>query len=403
MKRRILFLALTMLVGIECFSQIIFENGYFINDSNHRIECLIKNSEWKNNPSEFEYKLSEDTISQKLSFENVKEFGINGVAKYITAIVKIDRSGNEIDKMDSEKEPSFKEERLSLKVLVEGKASLFLYEEGSLIRYFYSLNDPEIKQLVYKRFLIDNNIVHNNSFKQQLFRDLKCQAIELNEVQQLSYNQIPLERIFIKYNECINSHYVHYKSNQKKDVFNLSLRPGLNYSNLQLKGFRNIDFNNKFSSRFGIEVEFILPYNKNKWGVIIEPTYQYFKSEKATETKHVSGGILISKVNYQSIELPIGIRHYFFLNDQSKIFADLSYLLDFYVNSLIKNTRTDGTEVESLEIKSGRNLGFGIGYKFKNKYSLEMRYLTKREILGDYKILNSGYQTFSVILGYALF
>ena len=77
MNKRLLFFTLFMLLDIKSFSQIIFENGYFIDDSDSKIECLIKNIDWKNNPTEFEYKLSPNEAIQKATIQTVKEFGIN--------------------------------------------------------------------------------------------------------------------------------------------------------------------------------------------------------------------------------------------------------------------------------------------------------------------------------------
>ena len=56
MRKQILVLAFITISCLQSYSQIIFENGYFIDESNNRIECLIKNIDWKNNPTEFEYK-----------------------------------------------------------------------------------------------------------------------------------------------------------------------------------------------------------------------------------------------------------------------------------------------------------------------------------------------------------
>jgi len=411
MKKQILFLALLITLSIKSFSQIIFENGYFVNDSNQKIECLIKNIDWLNNPTGFEYKLFQDTIAQTASIETVKEFGINGVSKYIRTTVKIDRSSDEITKMSSERNPEFHEELLFLRVLIEGEASLFLYRDGDLTRFFYKKNDSEIRQLVYKLYLIDDIIGQNNSFRQQLFADLKCQANILNEVKQLKYAERDLVRIFTKYNESTSLSYINYESKQKKDLFNLSFRPGLNYSNLAIRNSSSdawdTDFDNKFSFRFGIEAEFILPFNKNKWSFIAEPTYQYYKSEKVTETNRFNGGFLVSNVNYQSIELPLGARHYFFINDNSKIFTDLSYIFDFCKNSSIKFTRIDGSLQSSIDIdtRSSISLGFGIGYKYKDKYSLGLRYQTSRDLIGliDSSVWLSRYRKFSIIFGYSLF
>jgi hypothetical protein len=407
MKRQLLFLALLTMCSVQLFSQIQFENGYFINDSDQKIECLIKNVDWKNNPTEFEYKVSEDATVQKASISSVKEFGINGFPKNIRASVKIDRSSDQMNKMGSEKNPVFQEETLFLKVLIESKASLFVYEDGNLTRYFYSLSDSEIKQLIYKKYFVDNvKMAENNSFRQQLFTDLKCEGITLNDVKNLIYAKKDLEKIFTKYNKCTNASISDQAPKQKRDLFNLSLRPGLNYSSLamsyNLNKYLSIDFGNELGFRFGIEGEYILPFNRNKWGLIVEPTYQQFKSEKIHKPN--ANNTFFAEANYASIELPIGVRHYFFLNEDSKIFVDVSAILDFNIGpSDIKIMRSDGSTIFSLDIDSQVNAGLGIGYKYKNRYSLGMRYQTNREILNGYLYWDSDYNTFSVIFGYSVF
>jgi hypothetical protein len=415
MKKLLLFLAFTMVFSIKTYSQIMFENGYYIDESDQKIDCLIKNIDWRNNPIEFEYMLSQDSIVQKASIETVKEFGINGVSKYIRSVVNIDRSSDVVSKLSYEKNPNFQEEQLFLKVLIEGKASLYLYESGNLKRFFFNVDGSEIKQLVYLRYLHDKkivqknhtNIVQNNYYKQQLFITLQCQGIIVNDVEKLRYVNKDLELFFIKYNECFNSSYINYEFKEKKDLFNLTLRPGLNYSKLGMKNSQadlwDFDFDNKLSYRLGIEAEIILPFNKNKWSLIIEPTYQYYNAEKTTESSNVSGGIIISKINYQSLELPIGIRHCFFLNEKSKIFADITYIFDYSPNSIINLTRNDGSLINSLDVKARRNLGLGVGYKYNDRFSLGIKYYTNRDILSDYISWKSNYRTMSVIFGYTLF
>ncbi len=407
MRKQLLVIALITISSIELYSQIIFENGYFINESNEKIECLVKNVDWINNPTEFEYKLSPNDTVQKATLQTVKEFGINNFSKYIRAKTNIDRSSNQLDKMSSERNPNFQEEVLFLKVLIEGQASLFIYIDGNLTRFFYKLNDSEIIQLVYKRYLVDPKILYNDYFKQQLFLELKCEGIQLNDLEHLRYDRRDIERLFIKYHECTSSNYISFESKQKKDLFNLTIRPGLNYSSLEIQnsmtGSRDTDFGNSIGIKFGIETEFILPFNKNKWSVIIEPTYQYYQSEQSEETSSVSGGILVSKVDYRSIELPVGVRHYFYLNDRSKLFINLSYVFDIPINSSIKFLRNDDSVLSGVEIKSSRNLALGIGYKYRDRYSIEIRYNTNREILGDYIYWNSNYNSLNMFFGFSMF
>ena len=134
-----------------------------------------------------------------------------------------------------------------------------------------------------------------------------------------------------------------------------------------------------------------MPYNNNKWAIIIEPTFQYFKSETELFGRNII-------VHYKSIELPIGIRYYVFLKNNSKIFINASLILDFSNHSTI-----DFDSRSNLTIKSNNNFGFGIGYKKNNKYSLEFRYQTGRDILKNYLYWRSDYNTLSLIFGYTIF
>ncbi len=408
MKKLFTLFIFLLVCNLKSYSQIIFENGYFINENNQRINCLIENQDWKSNPIGFKYKLDENQNILAADIKTIKEFGVTGQIKFVRALVKIDRSANKMESISKEKNPEFNEEKLFLKVLIEGKATLYLYDEVNLRRFFYKNNDTEIKQLVYKVYSVDNyNLAKYNYFREQLFIDFKCESISQKEYENLAYEKKDLEKFFVKYNKCNDPNFVSYESKEKKDLFNLTIRPRLNNSSLSTNNNMSETFDLKFDSNtnvsLGIEAEFILPFNKNKWAIIFEPTYQYYKTEKTKETTAFLGGEIFGKVDYKSIELPIGIRHYFFLNNDFKIFANASFVYDFSSNSKIKFTRNDGTEINSFDIKSNAGLGFGAGCKLKDKYSIELRYLTARNLLSNYANWSSSFTTASLILGYSFF
>jgi hypothetical protein len=181
----------------------------------------------------------------------------------------------------------------------------------------------------------------------------------------------------------------------------------LNNSSLTIQNsFSNqiTDFERSIEFGFGLEAEFILPFHKNKWGIVFEPTYQNYRSiNKRKNVDNISGGLLIAKVKYSSVEIPISLRHYFFLNKKSKIFINASFILDVSSNSSIEFTRADDSSLERLDIVSRNNFGLGIGYKQNKRYSLEIRYKTAREILSNYSFWSSDYNTFSIIFGYTIF
>lgn len=395
--RKQFLIILVAILSTHCYSQISFEKGYYINNNEQKIECLIKNMDWRNNPTALEYKLSADAASNKLAIKLVKEFGVYNYSKYTRSNVNIDRSSKNLDDLSTIRNPIFKEETLFLKVLIDGKSSLYQYEDESLIRFFYRKDSSQvIEQLVFKIYKTSGDMIgENNMFKQQLLNDFKCQGIKDKEIERISYTKEELVNFFVRYNQCNSSELVNFEEKQKKDLFNLSPRLGINSSSLSIQGAisssKDVDFGNQVGFRLGIEAELILPFNKNKWSIIIEPTYQYFKSEKIFTTYN-------TKVDYKSLELPIGLRYYFFLNNNSKIFINTSFILDFASNSTV--SYSTGAE---LEITNSPNLGFGLGYKQNDKYSLELRYHTNRDILSNYAFYSTGYNTLSVIFGYSIF
>ncbi len=400
MKKSILFFLITF-ISLSCYSQIIFEKGYYINNSNQKVNCLIKNFDWINNPLEFEYKLTEISERQKATINTIKEFGVNSIFKYTRHTVNIDKSSNDLREISNIKAPIFNEETLFLKVLIEGEASLYSFENDGINRYFYKINDSKVNQLVFKEYLNDEGLVaKNTSYKQQLWSNLKCSSIKTNNFERLNYNKEDLTNFFVEYNKCSNKDYILYeKVNEKKDLFNLSIRPGINSSTLSIRndlGRTNGNFDNKLNFRFGIEAEFIFSFNKNKWAFIIEPTYNH--SYKAENNIIRRGAEVVTKVEYHSLELPIGIRYYFFLNEDSKFFINASYVSDF----TLSNGFVDFNSEVDLEITAGNNLAFGAGYKHNDKYSLELRY-SNRDVLGSYASWDSKYKVLSVIFGYSFF
>lgn len=384
-------------------AQISFEKGYYIDNLDNKISCFIKNIDWKNNPTEFEYKLLENSEIKLIKIKYVKEFRVLSGLKYIRSAVDIDRSNENMNQLSKGKEPIFNEETLFLKVLIEGKANLYLYEDRNLTRFFYNVDTNNIKQLIYKTYLYENEyqnniIAKNNKFRNQLWVDLKCPTIKMSKVENLDYYKKDLKRFFTQYNNCKNGKNINYEEKaSKKDLFNLSLRAGFNNSSFSMQNSndisRDVSFDNETAFRFGIEAEYIFPYNKNKWSVILEPKYQSYTSESETQLPSQT-----VTVDYTSIEIPLGIRHYFFINDTSKIFINASYIFDKATSSKI-----DFETSSDLEIVSRNNLAFGFGYKYNDKYSAELRYHTGRELLSNLTFWSSEYNTISFILGYSIF
>lgn len=408
MKNRLL-ICLLFLLSVEAYSQIIFEKGYFVDNNDKKTTCLIKNFDWSNNPTEIQYKLDEQDQPTSISISQIKAFGIENESKYERFTVDIDKSTQVISNMSYDKNPEFQKETALLKVLLEGKASLFEYISGNTKRYFFKTDTLSINQLVYKSYKTsEEQIAQNNQYKQQLWMTLKCDNIAINDVEKLSYKKSSLLKFFTKYNKCGNAEYTVFESKEKKDLFNLNIRPGITTSVISISNPSmstpdyDRDFDNKIGFRFGVEAEFILPINKNKWALIFEPTYVGgYKAEKSRLDSKTNEE-LKGNIEYNSIELPIGVRYYMYLNNNSSLFINGQVVIEHAINSeayVEYSTQRNTT----LELKPTTSFTFGLGYKLKKKYSVEFRANFGKNVLDNYREWNSNYKSFALTFGYSIF
>ncbi|ARV16561.1 outer membrane beta-barrel protein [Polaribacter sp. SA4-12] len=408
--KKILISAITILLSICSYSQITFEKGYFIDNNNNKTECYIKNVGWLNNPTEFDYKTSlESEIHTTISVKLVKELTIYNQDKYIKRTLKIDRSSQNINNVLSyNRNPEFKTEEIFLKVLIEGNANLYAYKDSRNQRFFFKISNSPIEQLIYKNYLATGSIIKtNNYYKQQLTNRLKCKSITESNIEYLQYFQSNLEKIIIKYNNCMQPEGATNKQlidKEKRDVFNLTFRAGVASNSLNTQNTSSLmkfDLGSQTNLKIGIEAEVILPFNRNKWALTIEPRYQSFNGEVEYENPN-SPFTKIMTVDYKSIEMPIGLRYYMFLNNNSKLFVNFNYVIDFPLNSSIKIVSRDRVTFEQ-EFETRYNSSLGIGYKYLNKYSVELNYGLSRNITGPHFDYISDYKSISLTFGYTIF
>ncbi len=414
--KKIIFSLIASILIFTTYAQNSFEKGYFIENNNQKTNCFLKNNFGQTNPIEFQYKISENEKAKKETIANVKEFGINDELKYIRFDGNIDRSSEIIGHLSKDRNPLFKKEQLFLKVLVEGKANLYSYQDGHLKRYFYKTDKETIEQLIYKSYVSysinkQEDMFHrkeyvkkNTQYKQQLWNNLKCNAILLKEVENIDYRQDDLVKFFVKYNTCDNSQEIN--NYVKKDRFiNFSIRPGINYSSLTMQkngsDFTFTDFGDQLNFRLGLEIEFIIPLPNNNLAIVVEPTFRSYKAD--AETVYIQTSTIIKKTNvlvdYKSIELPLSIRYYSFFNQNSKLFFDATMVFDYpFPNSIYSPERKD---IIDFDISSKISVMLGLGYKY-DKYSLELIYNIGRKIIKG-NSWDSNYKGYSLVLGYTLF
>ncbi len=428
MKTKLLLL-LMLAFTLQAIGQIKFEKGYIVDNDGIKTECLIKNYDWNNNPSKIAYKIGETGEVLNGDFTNIKEFKVDGASRYVRVKTKIDQSTMDMAKLQRDRNPVWEEQTQFLKVLVEGKAVLYTYVSADLIRFFYSVSGSDVQQLVYKDWLFDKNgmgndlkLATNNTYQQQLSVDVPLPQATSGSVTALSYNKSPLVKYFKKYNvayavaetpatpatEPLVSNDINLNSNTSKserNYLNIKLAPGINSNNLvvdirdKTATFYHADFGSFTTLRYGLETEFVMPFNKNKWSVTLEGNYQKSKVESINDK--VYG---YASLDYTSVDIAVGVRNYYFINSNFKFFIDASLIVpvaDFNSKINLHIALKSDAITSSLVINAPITFAAGGGCEYK-RLSFECRWYVPRNLIVDETGWEGKHSCLSFILGYKI-
>jgi hypothetical protein len=384
-----------ILLSICAKAQIRFEKGYMIDNDNVKTICNIRNVDWDNNPSSFRYQLpgSNEVLEGRLP--EIREFGIDGGNSYVRAFAKLDHRSTDVNRLSNGRNPEWKEELVFLKMLVEGEAKLLQYKQGDVSQFYYQKSDSLFTPLIFRRYIDGNGQPATNfGFRQQLLNDLPCEGITQLQIERTNYREGDLIRFFDRYNTCRNPAAKTSVKQVNRRVFNVRITAGADMTMLSTRNFTFTGGGKRegsaVSARIGMEGEYFAPFHQNKWSLLAEPGFQYYKFP-------LSGAGFVLDVNFWTLELPVGVRHHFYLTDKTKIFVNALYAWT------LKEQATDKHDDNvDYGVIAGSNFAGGIGIA-SGRFSLEARYYLKRSLHANRARVDAQYAKASVILGYRLF
>ena len=395
-------------------AQITFVKGYFIGNSGQNTSCFIKDYDWENTPSSFEYKLNLDDKEVRTgALETVSEFGIQNSSKYLRKNVTIEHSSDQLELLTDSRTPIWKEEIHFLKVLTEGDASLYLYTEKSQPKFFYQTKNTPLTQLIKIVYFSDNSRTSyqtDNKFRQQLYVNLKSDQLVDADFARLAYDEKSLLKVFNKFNKTKVSS-SNQEGQKKGSPFAFKFTPSFNKVKMDISDGRSQSevvhyVNSKVSFKIGVELEYFLPFGKNTWSIFLNPNYEKYSNQAIYPSKTydnygdiVPTSFLINS-KYTYIEIPIGLRYYAYFNANNSLFINGS------ANFTVADKSTIVTGVNSkLEGNSLYYMSLGVGYNLYKKYSIEFRFNAPTEILSGYYLPNwsATYGSYGFIVGYKLF
>ena len=404
---RLLTLLSTLLFALQLQAQDV--KGYYITDSGKKVDGYFKYADFFDTPA-LKFKESKNHEFSVLP-QNVTEYGlIEDQLKFEKHSVKMDISGNN----SFNKEPEWSDKTIFLNVLIEGNATLYSYaKEYKTTFFFTTIAKPnEVNQLIYKKYKVsEESVAENNSFRQQLYNAVKCDGQKVSDFTTIIYDKKQLSDVFKKYNECNGSKSEVYGPKKKSD-FKYSLFAGLHNLNVGIDNASPaVDNQLKMNYSFGVEVAYTFPSGGP--GLFFRVEYESLKSE-IKDAYDQGYNVLEStyKIKGNSLNFIFGPRYNFHLADKHVLFLDAGLSLCLPIAADIEKTTmiypiNNGAPYSGDNNKFDLGTAFGIntgfGYVFNDKYSLTLRYVTKRDYLDD---VSSTFKTnitrFGIVAGYSL-
>ncbi|MBD3580910.1 outer membrane beta-barrel protein [Flavobacterium selenitireducens] len=394
-------LAMALLLPLAAIAQIKFENGYIIANDGKRTDCLIRNRGWNNNPTKFEYKLSAEASVIDGDLQNIAEFGIEGDVKYTRATVDMERSSVKVGKQQRDAKYKLVSETHFLRNLYTGQHSLYVLEESGLLKFFDRKPSGEFSQLIYIEYIDQNRVLRKyNHFHSQLLNEFSCPDATLSSFGKLEYKISSLTDYYRKTGECKGEKAVV----QKRAKGDFNLRPFVGIKNMKLNadpgGQGNAEVSSKKSSvAYGLEFEYILPTNKNKWAVLVALEYNTLK-DKLDLPDGISTIDKRAEIEYSAIQIPVGARYYTHLSDNMKFFATGLVVLNFMNkdSQVVYNGGADRFDYIYFEGNS-YNFGIGAGLSYK-KLNAEIRYYAPQRL---FQTADGKFNKLSLTVSYAIF
>jgi hypothetical protein len=403
-------LPLLLLCFYSATAQTTYQPGYFTDNTGTKTECLIRNPNWLLNPESFDYRLTENGVSQSGSIKDAQEFGV-GDYTYRRYTVLIDRSTNDVDRASVIKDPEYTTETLYLRQIATGEAVLYSYASTNFARFFAAKSGDEPQQLVYKPYKSDGGIAYNRNYRGQLYRIMKDKYPDNNTYKKIDYTAKDLVTVFNKYNGVTQTEPQAIKQDNGGKL-HLRVYAGGHLAT----GSHNVTMTDEtftistaIAPVAGMDFECVLPFNNNKWAVFVSP---YFEAYKHTEVKPRQDGNTAPiyqytsyvSLDYKSINLPLGVRYSMFFSGHSKF--TLSAAFNYSLAAGISKARYERRNAIASNnfnyenpLTNSVTLILAGGYQYKD-FGIETRYLPERRITTNYSAIVTKYGGFSVVLNY---
>lgn len=291
-----IFTALFALISICSFAQNGFVPGQYINFKGDTINTNINDQ--LSDPRFMEVKGDSEDQVQKIPASEIKSYSLLTGDIYESYTVKIDKTPTDPNRIEPDKESIIVEEKVLLKLLVKGAASLYyLLDESGKEHFFISHQSKTPQELIYQTTVkrVEGGTVVNSTplykgLLKVLFSD--CEKVAARSFK-VDYNIKYLKQITTAYNQCVSGSQGEYFSEEEKTVYQFMSLAGVSYNSLSVtKQEVSEAFYSSASAlnlTAGVSLLALLPKTNKRFGVQADLLFKPFKAEGFMEEGEPTG------------------------------------------------------------------------------------------------------------------
>ncbi|MDX2284641.1 MAG: hypothetical protein NW241_10785 [Bacteroidia bacterium] len=374
-----ILLSITSLFAQPDFS---YEPGAWTDLDGQVHEGLILNLRWADIPARISFRTSRDADVQTIEAAGIAALRIGEALRYERHAVQIDIPIETRGRVSTTRNPEWQSDTLLLRVLAEGSASLYVYQQADLVRYFIRTGDGPLEQLIYKRYITPDNLIkENQAFAGQLQIKLACEGALPNDGS-LRYTSRYLKSVFQSYYACQGEAARVYSS--RHGSLHVHLVPALRVSEIAFSS----EIGRKYLPTLGVDAEFLLPVWRRRLALHTEPSYRSFNGS-------TSGGVVI---RYRAVDFVYGLRLYPLSRPGSRFHPYVSAARLISAASARSTIRYG--QIQELGLNPGGVFCFSAGLRY-GRFGGEVRYYQQQQLRLGFQ--STALSTVSISAAYRIF
>ena len=270
------------------FGQVNFKKGKIITASGDTINGMIEDQNRLRSPFRISFKADNLEKASYFKPSEIKAAILDSGDYYVSSVIEID--------MDYVKSIKLKEsysndnvkivDTVFLRVIIQGKLSLYLFTDDNFKDHFYSTTKTNsYLELIYKRLPVDRNgIVYLKEvslYKSQLTSLMSDCPDALNKISRTEYNEKALFVLFRIFNNCLPGNFISYESRSIPSKSSIYLFTGLDITKLYFIGsgtyyIENGNFSNSFRPALGIGINIPAIRGQKKYSALLELAWKQY-------------------------------------------------------------------------------------------------------------------------------